>query len=158
MEKDKKDNLEIEDIEDGKEEFDLEEIIEDSEEEVVKEKECKDKKDDFEEIEYNIDDCKFITVFNMFLLVLALILFAATFISWYKIVTTKSDNNTIIQECIIEDIYNEKVRGITTYYIKASNIRNPIEITKSDFFKYKIGDTITIKIKNNEAYIIPRSE
>jgi hypothetical protein len=119
-----------------------------------------DKKDnfDFEEKEYDIEDSKFIVIFNMVLLVLVLILFAITCICWFNIFNSKNDNNDIIGEYVIEDIYSEKTNDTITYYIKASDIRNPIEITKSDFFKYKVGDTITVKIKNNRAYIIPRSK
>lgn len=116
-----------------------------------------DKKDNFD-FEYDVDDCKPIAIFNMILLVLALILFAITCICWFNIFNSNNDNNDIIGEYIIEDIYSEKTNDTITYYIKASNIRNPIEITKSDFFKYKVGDTITVKIKNNKAYIIPRSK
>lgn len=119
-----------------------------------------DKKDnfDFEEKEYDIEDSKFIIIFNIFFIILVIILFAITCVSWLNIANSNNDNNDIIGEYIIEDIYSEKTNDNITYYIKASNIRNPIEITKSDFFKYKVGDTITVKIKNNKAYIIPRSK
>ena len=98
----------------------------------------------------------FITNVFAILVVIGLIVW-----SYHEFVTTKDgiaiDN--IVTTAEIEDIYKSNANGVTRYYMSL-NAKTygsyDVEINQEYFITYKVGDTITISIKNNRPTIIER--
>lgn len=65
----------------------------------------------------------------------------------------KYDYNEYVVMSTVDSIYRVREDNINRYYIDTvvDNKTYTIEILKSDFMKYKSGDSIFVKIKNNQA-------
>ena len=95
-------------------------------------------------------------------IILALLLLIYNFYYMNKLNNINDNEENIQIEAIISDIYASKDdNDMRRYYIIANTELHgsyEIEISKSKFMKYKIGDWIEIKIKNDRAIIYIENE